>query len=216
MRPLRAAPPRCDLLNFTHGPSGAFMLLRKFRTDQRRQPVVQSNEFKGATLAEAVKKATAAYNKAPVCEVKNQRRCNDLILEISRLQSQIGFLQSEANSLLREANRLENDARAKLITGLLGAVAGTIVALRGVVAVIRMIRAIRAADVTVTQLDRMLGAIGVLGGALLALKAFDDFDKAREFLESAQNFEQDAQRKALLLEDAVGKYHDAGCSALSS
>ena len=45
--------------------------------------MVQSNEFKGATLSDVVRAATRAYGAR--CEFKNQGRCNDLILEINRL-----------------------------------------------------------------------------------------------------------------------------------
>ena len=58
--------------------------------------MVKSNEFKGATLAEAVKKATAAYRQPRRYDAKDQRRCNDLILGIDQLKQQAGRHADEA------------------------------------------------------------------------------------------------------------------------
>ena len=63
------------------------------------------NEFKGQTLNEAVRRATREYNPNFV-EEKSQGRCNDLVLEISSLKSQIGRLADRSDALADQAEEL--------------------------------------------------------------------------------------------------------------
>ena len=79
--------------------------------------MVRSNEFTADSFAGAIKNATAAYDRSQLCEVKNQRRCSDLVLEMTGPSR-------EATRFADEAERLEDDAeklrREAILAGFLG------------------------------------------------------------------------------------------------
>lgn len=75
----------------------------KTTNSERKTIMVKSNEFRDVTLRDAIRKATAVYDRSGPPEAKNQRRCNDLLLEQKFLDSQ--ELARKAQDLSARAER---------------------------------------------------------------------------------------------------------------
>ena len=173
---------------------------------------VRSNEFKGATLAETVRNATAAYRKHGFCEHKNQRRCNDLILSISSLSNLAFDLASDAQSLEREAEALRREARNDILNAAFAALGGFIAALARLRRVLKVIeRATRNKKLNRDEIFELLAAAGVLGSLALSVSAALKLLDAEKLVHQAETLAQQSESLGKRLEALQEEYDRLGC-----
>ncbi len=114
--------------------------------------MVQSNEFKGATLAEAVKNATAAYGGQVEIEAKSF--CEDLKNEYARKKQEYDRIHDRIVDLRREADGLKRRATAEQLVSLATAAALAARALGNVARVIKFLRRFKLDRSTLQSLQR--------------------------------------------------------------
>lgn len=173
--------------------------------------MMRSNEFRGATLAEAVGKATAVYRRGHGCEMKNQRSCNDLLREIASLQQSLGQTADEAQRLEGDAERLRRDAYVELGLAALTALSTVSGALRGLRVVIRRLKAKRPGKLTADDIGDLLAMLGPLGAAYGALRAATKIREAETLARHAELLERGVEQVARELNSAVREYERPGC-----
>jgi len=157
--------------------------------------MLKNNEFKGASLRDAVKQATAAYDRRS-CEVKNQRRCNDFILETSSLQREIGRLSDEANRLEDEADRMRESAMVDLGLSALAGLGALARALRGLSVVARRLRNKDSKRLTEREIVDLLHLPGPVGAAAGAVYAATQLREAQRLARRAEEIERNGGRKS--------------------
>ncbi len=171
--------------------------------------MTNSNEFKGTTLAEAVRKATAAYKGY---EYKDQRVCNSLLRQYVVLQSEANSVASKADQLKREADRLRGNARDLAIMSAFSALGGVVAALKGMSAAIRIIQRKSLKNLTRSELDRIVTSAGTAGAAFGVVRALQDYDKADDLVDEAEDVAIEAISLAGSAQEALDAFDDAGCN----
>jgi hypothetical protein len=174
--------------------------------------MVQQNEFTGATLWEAVRKATAVYDrKAHREDEVDQRRCNDLLLEMSNLSRDATRLADKADRLEDDAEDLRRAARNAGLLAVLGAVGGVassaLKAKRAAKALSRMTKGDLSRD---TILD-FLTAFSLLGAAAAALFAVQDLLESEKLAREAQELSDSAESMGTSYMQAFNEYKRIGC-----
>ena len=173
--------------------------------------MVMSNEFKGATLAEAARKATADF-RPDQCKHDNQRRCNDLILKIANMSSAAGDFADEAEELEREAERLSRDAKLKIAEAAFAALGGVLAALARFRKVARIVeQATRNKKLTTEQILELLAAAGVLGAAALTALSVMNFLEADKLSRRAERVSHLAKIYGNDLKRYQEEYESIGC-----
>ena len=126
--------------------------------------MVQSNEFKGANLAEAVRGATAAYDRK-MSIIERKDICRDLAMRLSDFRREAG----RAEDLQRDAEALAQSARREANEALIGAAVAVAGAFGTAARTLRMFQSLR----TLRQLTwrDWAGLIPVIGGLTLPLPA---------------------------------------------
>ena len=156
----------------------------------------------------AVRRATAAYGD---CDVKNQRRCNDLLREISFLQNEAGSLSDEADRLEDDAERLKRDATIDLAISAIAALSFFGGAARGLRVAWRVIQRKNSRRLTRDDIFDLLTALGAFGVAIASLKAITELREAEELSRKAEALERNSDRLARGLREALEEYAQAGC-----
>ncbi|MGE0408706.1 MAG: hypothetical protein AB7P23_05515 [Amphiplicatus sp.] len=175
-----------------------------------------ANEFKGATLEEAVRAAVAMETRRRTPRLGNYAgdgRCNDLILEISDLKREAGRLSDAAARLEREADALRRSAARTLTTAALSALAGLAGSARGVSAALRILSQRSVRSISRGDILGLLSLLGPLGAAAGALYAASDLLKARQLADDAEEIERRAESIGDDLLTAVDQYDRIGCGA---
>lgn len=173
--------------------------------------MVKSNEFYGATLFEAARKATAAYRHEPIIESKDQRRCNDLVLEISSLKRTIGRAADDAERAARQADRLRNSARRELLLSALAALGTIARALRGFALAWRRLKNRDISRLTEREIVDLLSTLGPIGASLAALYAIENLREASRLARRAEEIEENAEKHGEQLLASVREYSRLGC-----
>lgn len=172
---------------------------------------MRSNEFTGATLREAVMKATAVYDRKASCETKSQRRCNDLIREISVLQRDLGRISDEVKKLEREAETLRESAVVQLSLSALAAVSNLTGFLRALRVVLRRLKQKIPEKLTERDIVDLLSALGFVGAAAGALYAASQLREAQRLARQAEEIERNGSRVGDALLRAISEYDRIGC-----
>ena len=166
--------------------------------------MVQSNEFSGVNLQDAVRKATAAYGGC--CEIKNYRRCNDLIRRIASLSSLSGDYANRSWHLEREITKLRGELRETLGSAAIAALGGFVGALlkfrRALKAIERLTRNEKLSLEDLRGLAEAAGAVGAAALTVIAVfKHYEILRLAHEAEELARNGERLANRLDALNEE---------------
>ena len=133
--------------------------------------MVKSNEFKGDNLAAAVRQATAAYVKQSCCELKSERRCNDLLLRMAILSSQATNYANEAERLRRTAERLKGDAAEELTFAAIAAIAGLAAVLLRIRRALKIIARMKKGSFSKDDLAELLTLVPTLAAAVAVVLA---------------------------------------------
>jgi hypothetical protein len=173
--------------------------------------MVKSNEFKGATLAEAVKNATAAYRRPKRCEIKNQRRCNNLLLIMNNLSRQATRHADRAERLQSEADSLKREAAADFGFAAVAALSGVAAALLRLKRVLRVIGRARKGNISRADLAELLNLIGPAASALAVLQAISKFKEAERLIRDAEDFLDSAERIGAEYIENFDEYRRLGC-----
>ncbi len=172
----------------------------------------KQNHFSGATLAEAVINATAAYRRrGPLCEVKNQRRCNDLLLKINNLSLQAGRYEDEADRLRDEADSLRDEALRLGLVALVSALGGFIAAAVRARRAAQALQAMRKGNLSRKTIEDFLLAFGILGSALSTYFIAEKLIDADRLERRAQDLSSRAERYGQDYMRAFNEYDRLGC-----
>ena len=170
----------------------------------------KQNHFKGATLAEAVRNAMAAYRKTGALEAKSV--CSDLRTEFDRKKIGFDHIHDRIVDMQREADRLEDQARDARNAALLSALVTLGGALGSAARGLNKLRRLRLGKFTRRDL---LDLVPVVGGALStganALNAMSAFSEARRL---KQEIERLKSQNDMLGDELIGiavSYENSNC-----
>lgn len=171
---------------------------------------MQSNEFYGATLAEAVKKATASYRRAATNG--ENRFCSQLRYDferqknlLDRLQHDIADLESELKALEREANR----ARLRELALSLVPIISGLRKWRGIINLIRRFKLDREAW---NAIERNWGEVGaVISATLFAAFNVTDYNKIDQIKRDITKLQSQTQSILAKLSDLARSYLNGNC-----
>lgn len=172
--------------------------------------MVKSNEFTASSLALAVKKATAAYDRRRGFERKNV--CGDLAFEFADAKRTAGSLLDDVERMRRDAEALEESARRSARRAAVNAAIAAAVGFGTAARALRIIARWRFRD-----LDRrdLISLVPVVGGgvaaALDALAAINDIQEARRLLRRAEQAERSADDLGDDILRLADEYRRAGC-----
>jgi len=172
---------------------------------------MKSNEFAGATLGEAVRNATAAYRGKSLCEMKNQRRCNDLLLEMNHLSREATLYEDEADRLRAEADSLRREARNAgliAIASLLGGLAAGLLKTRRVA---RALGQMREGDLSRKTILEFLQIFGAVGAAAEGIQFVEKLRGAERLASKAKDLSERAERTGESYLDTFNKFDRLGC-----
>jgi hypothetical protein len=173
---------------------------------------MRSNEFNGASLGEAVRNATAAYGARGLhCELKNQKRCNDLILEMNNLSREATRYSDRAGQLEREAESLKQEAIVDFGFAAVAALSGAAAALLRLKRILRVIGRFRQGKVSHDDLAELLNLIGPLASAIAALRAFSKLAEVQRLVREAEDLLDHSERLGNQYTAAVDEYVRYGC-----
>lgn len=176
--------------------------------------MVRSNEFVGRTLAEAVRKATAVYARRMPCEYKNQTRCNDLLREISFLQTEAGRLADSAERLGTDADRLKRSAVVALTVSAVSTLTLFGATLRGFARGLRILGRKRPHDLSRDDIIDLLAALSPIAPLIAAIDAIQNLQEAERLVREAEVLERNSERLAEGLMGAIRDYERLGCGAV--
>lgn len=127
--------------------------------------MVQSNEFKGATLADAVRNATAAYDRKTHYQEKSY--CRDLRSDYDAKKQEMDRIWDRIVDLQREVDGLKRQAAAAQLTALVSAAAVAARALANAKRIAGFLRRLRLDGRTLNGLQRNApdGATALLSAA---------------------------------------------------
>lgn len=147
---------------------------------------MRSNEFKGASLAEAVRNATAAYRKPGI--IKANSFCDTLIRRFDSKKIRADHILDRVTELEREVDNLRDAARAAGLAAALSALGAASGALGSLARVLRIIRRLRLGKATRRELSELVPIVGSAFSALIS--AFG----AASALEQARRLEREVER----------------------
>jgi len=173
--------------------------------------MVRSNEFTADSFAGAIRKATAAYDRSQMCEVKNQRRCNDLIVEINGFTRQATRFADEAERLEDDAEGLRREARDAGLIALASALGGVIGWAFKAKRIARTVGRMRKGNFSRETILEFLQIFGPIGSAFSFLRAVEKIREAEELLRRAQDLNDRAESVGEDLLQAVDEYDSIGC-----
>lgn len=174
--------------------------------------MVQSNEFKGANLAEAVRRATVAYGRKRLM-IEHKDICRDLAMRLSDFRREAGRAEDRAEDLQRDAEALAQSARREANEALIGAAVAAAGAFGTAARTLRMFQSLR----TLKQLTvrDWAGLIPVIGGAYLAassaLNAVRDTRDAEKLARQADQESLRADQLGDWIEYLEREYLNSGC-----
>lgn len=180
--------------------------------------MVQSNEFTGRTLAEAVRKATAAYDHKrrrgdeDERERERTRICDQLEREFDAFQRDVGDALRQAESLQREADALRRSARRSARDVVLNALLAASAAFGAAARALRLLSRKKFNDLSRRDwLSLLPGVAGSFAAAAAAADAIRDFEEAERLVNRAK---REIQRADRLTEDLLrieSAFNQAGC-----
>jgi len=174
--------------------------------------MVQQNEFRGATLWEAVRKATAIYDRKNDREDRRrERRCNDLLLQISSLQRDLARIGDKADRLSDEADRLRRSARIDFSLAVLSALGGLAGSLRALAIVARRLKNKDPKRLKANDVLELLSFFGPVGSAFSALRAVAKLREAERLAQEAEEVERNGVRTGEELLAVLREYDRTGC-----
>ena len=180
---------------------------------RKENKMVQSNDYRGASLRDAMKKATAVYERKRRNNRDDQRACNDLILEITQLQRQLSRASDRIERLEDQIDDLRRSAVVKLGLAALAALGNLAGALRGARVIILRIKNKNAKKLSRSEVLDLLSALGAVGAAGSALLAASDLLKAERLARRAEVIEREAANVGRELLEVLTQYENAGCGA---
>ncbi len=148
--------------------------------------MVKSNEFNGASLADAVKQATAAYRRVDSYEAKSY--CSDIRNRFDRKKLEADQIFDRIVDMQREVDRLENEARRAQLDVAIAA----LIALAGALgSAARAVQKLRRLQLDKFTKGELLNLLPVIGGALTAAARAGD---AASALKAARRLSQEIDR----------------------
>ncbi len=138
---------------------------------------MRSNEFTGATLEEAVRKATAVYRKGDL-NFEHMRNCRILETELESFKRDASLLLDRAEDLQREADAMADAARREALDAVVGAAVAAAGAFGSAIRALRLLRRMKFADL---RRRDWLGLVPIVGGGFIAgASALDAIKDSRE------------------------------------
>ena len=169
----------------------------------------KSNLFRGRTIKTAMSDAVHKRAKAP--EQKDQRRCNDLILEISRLQNILGRLGDEIDRSADDIERLQQEAAGELTVAVLAALGGAAGTFRAFARAARILRRKPLKSLTTSDVLEVLALIGPGLAIYKTLQSINKFAEARRIAQDLKRSERASERLLTELLSKVEMYDRVGC-----
>lgn len=172
--------------------------------------MVQSNEFTGATLAEAARKATEAYRKDSIIEVKsfceNLRSKFDFKnLEADRIFDRVSDMEREVDSLKQQAR----DAELAAILAALSTAAGALGS------ILRALRKYKNLKLDKFMKEELLELVPYIGGAfatgLAAMSAASALKEARRLEREIERLRDRFDRLAGEMISITQSYERGNC-----
>ena len=173
--------------------------------------MAQSNEFTGRTLNAAIRAATAAYDCDQKFNARTQRRCNDLIAELSKMSLQAARFADEAARLEREAEALRGQAAREGVVALLSFFGGAAAFFAKGKRAARALERMREGDLSRSTILEFLSAFGLVGGALSGYFAVEKYREAEKLNRQAQYLSARGQRFGEKYLSALDEYERLGC-----
>lgn len=176
--------------------------------------MVQSNEFKGASLAEAVRNATAVYGKS----WKRMGRddiCFDLSRELSDFKREAARAEDRAEALRREAERLADEARRDAKSALVETALAAAGYFGSAAKAWRRMRSVKnLGDLKWTDYLRLVPVLGAAYAAASdALDAVRNSNAARRLARQASTEEREADRLGDEIVRIAEASRRAGCGS---
>ncbi len=175
----------------------------------------KTSEYKAGSLEEVIRLATADYRRdlghtGNLC-VKNDRRCNDFILQITSLKQSIGRLGDDAEDLRREAQSLQRSGRGSLAEGILSALGGFAATFLRFRRISKAIERIRAGRFKRKDALELLNIIPQIVAVTSILRAAQQFNEAADLIRKAEQIEQQGQNLGQRLLETIDVYNRSGC-----
>ncbi len=175
--------------------------------------MVNSNEFKGARLAEAVRQATAAYRwDSPRLECKDA--CTDLALDLADFKREAARALDSAEELMRQSERLADAARRDALQAVVNSAIAAAGAFGSAARALRILKGLRF-----NELSRRdwIGLIPLVGGGFLAganaLDAIKNSDEARRLAQNAERDYRNADRLGDEIVRIAEEYRRSNCGS---
>ena len=170
--------------------------------------MVQSNEFKGATLADAVRKATAAYDRTD--EAKSY--CEQLRNRFEAKKQEQDRILDEALDLKREIERLERQAIREKLTAIAGYLAAGASSLRALDRLFSRLRRLDLGKDKASDLSSIVtGVTSAIVGAISDLAAADTMSEVRGLKRELDRLLANFNRTADDMLDLMESFDRAHC-----
>lgn len=171
---------------------------------------MQSNEFKGADLKDAVRKATAAYRQP---EIELTDVCSDLAIRLSDFKREAGRAADRAETLRREADRLASSARQAARDALLNAALAAAGYFGAAARALRRLQSIRhLSELRWGDYLRLIPFVGsAFAASANALKAVKDSLEAETLSRKADDEEREAEQLGEEIVRIADEYTRSGC-----
>ncbi|WP_133162298.1 hypothetical protein [Hyphococcus luteus] len=170
----------------------------------------KQNHFSGASLAEAVMNATAAYREENVLEAKSY--CSDLRAEFDRKKIGFDHIHDRIVDMQREVNRLEDQARDVRNAALLSALIALGSALGSAARGLTKLRRLQLGKFTRRDLLDLAPFVGgALSAGANALSARSAFSEARRLEREIERLKAQHERLGDELLDLAKSYENSNC-----
>ena len=173
-----------------------------------------SNEFRGMSPQDVIKRATATYRRAPLVEHKDL--CSDLAVRLSDVKREAGRALDRVEALERDADALAEAARRSALVAVVSAATAASGFFGTAARALRAFRSIR----TLRELERrdVIALVPVFGGAFLgAVSALDSIKDFREADRLRREAEREMRRADSLGDEIIrltDDYDRSGCRAV--
>ncbi len=152
---------------------------------------MRSNEFKGASLAEAVRNATAAYRRRPVYECK--RSCAEVEIRVELAKNKLADQADRAEELGRRAENLAREARRKALVAAVEAFIAIAGPLGAFGRAARLIARLSKGKLDLQDVQKLVPAIAAVLAAKDALDAIGELSEARTMARQAESLMRSAE-----------------------
>ena len=175
--------------------------------------MVKNNHFEGATLSEAISKATAVYrcSKAPL---EKKTSCAELALDLAEFKREASRALDRAEDLMRKSEGLAEAARREALQAVVNAAIAAAGAFGTSVKALRALKALRFRDLSRRD---WIGLVPIAGGGFLAaanaLDAIRGANESARLAREARQAHSEADRLGGEILRIADEYRRSNCEA---